>query len=241
MRLKSRLLAAFAVLSLVAVACATGQQKAAPAQAGGSSTVEELPEENASAAATPAPAPQIQTVGGPDKGFTVQMPGSPQSTSNKITIPSGDILIETLSSEIDGITYSLLTYEYPVKFVAARSPEALLNSDGRDALINQVKGTLKSEEPITLDGYPGKAFIMGSDRGDVRVRTYLVGPRLYTLLGVYNPGIPSPSVDAFLQSFTLINPPPKIERATRAGTPGASDAGTPGPTDAGVPANDAGR
>jgi hypothetical protein len=235
MSLKSRLLAAFAVLSLVAVACATGQQKA-PVQAGGSSTVEELPEESTPTATAPAPAAQAQTVGGPEKGFTVQMPGSPQSTSNKVTIPSGDILIETLSSEVDGVTYSLLTYDYPVKFVAARAPEALLNSDGRDALINQVKGTLKSEEPITLDGYPGKAFIMGSDRGDVRVRTYLVGPRLYTLLGVYNPGIPSPSVDAFLQSFTLINPPPKVERATRAG---AADAGVPG--DAGVPANDAGR
>ncbi|MDC0713048.1 hypothetical protein POL68_31590 [Stigmatella sp. ncwal1] len=240
MSLKSRLLAAFAVLSLVAVACATGQQKA-PTQAGGSSTVEELPEEGApaSAPAAPAPAAQAQTVGGPEKGFTVKMPGAPQSTSNKITIPSGDILIETLSSEVDGVTYSLLTYDYPVKFVAARSPEALLNSDGRDALINQVKGTLKSEEPIVLDGYPGKAFIMGSDRGDVRVRTYLVGPRLYTLLGVYNPGIPSPSVDEYLQSLTLINPPPKVERATRA--TGASDGGTPGPTDAGVPANDGGR
>jgi hypothetical protein len=244
MSLKSRLLTAFSVLSLIAVACATSQQ-ATPTQAGGTSTVEELPaDENAggqqgtAGGTAPAPAaPQLNTFGGPEEGFTAKMPGTPQVARNKVTIPAGDVVTAAWTSNVEGVIYSLSTADYPVKVVAARPPEAFLN-EGRDGLVTQLKGTVKSEENITInDTYPGKAFTISSDNGEVRARNYLVGPRLYTMLALYNPSIGAPAADEFLRSLTLINPPPRVERkGSGGGTDGgaATDGGTPGPTDGGT-------
>jgi hypothetical protein len=244
MSLKSRLLGAFCVFSLVAFACATSQTGGN--QPGGSSTVEELPAENQPAGSTPAPVavapagPQLKAFGSPEDGFNAKIPGEPQVARNKVTIPAGDITTAAWTSNVEGVIYSLSTADYPTKVVAARPPEAFLN-EGRDGLVSQLKGTIKSEENITInDMYPGKAFTVSSENGEVKARNYLVGPRLYTLLVLYNPSIGAPAANNFLQSLELVNPPPPVERkATRprggsdAGTPG--DAGTPMPTDAGTP------
>ena len=247
MSLKSRLVAAASVFTLIASGCATTQQ-GQPTQGGGSSTVEELPNEGGQqGAAQAAPAgPQLNPVGSPEDGFTAKMPGAAQVARNKVTIPSGDVTIATWNSNIDGVIYALTTAEYPAKFVAGRSAETMINREGRDSLITQLKGTLKSEENITInDIYPGKAFVVSSDNGEVRARIFLVGPRLYTLLALYNPSIGAPAADEFLKSLTLINPPPPIERGgSTSGTPatGTPDTGTtegttaPGTPDGTAPA-----
>lgn len=254
MSVKSRLLGAFCVLSLVAFACATSQQGGN--QPGGSSTVEELPGDNqaagttggAKAGTTAAPAgPQLNPVGGPEEGFTAKMPGAPQVTRDKVPLgAAGEVTRASWAANVESIVYSLIVADYPTKVVASRAPEAFLN-DTRDGLVTQLKGTVKSEENITInDMYPGKAFTITSDSGEVKARTYLVGPRVYTMLSVYNPSVGAPAVDAFLQSLALINPQPPVEykvRRPRATDGGMSmdagttmDAGTPtpGPADAGT-------
>lgn len=247
MSVKSRLVGAFCVLSLVAFACATSQQGGT--QPGGSSTVEELPGDNqaagttggtaAGAAAAPA-GPQLNAVGGPEEGFTAKMPGVPLVNRDKVPLgAAGEVTRASWAVNVESIVYSLIVADYPPKVVASRAPEAFLN-DTRDGLVTQLKGSIKSEENLTINNtYPGKAFTISSDSGEVRVRTYLVGPRVYTLLSVYNPSIASPAIDGFLRSLELINPPAPIEYkgrrplATDDGTP--MDAGTPGPADAGTP------
>lgn len=244
MTLKFRLLAAFAVLSMVAAACATSQTGSTTS--GGTSTVEELPNEEGAPAqpqaaqpTAPAAATQFQTIGSPEENFTAKMPGAPQVTRNKATIPAGEVTTSAWASNVDGVVYSLLAYDYPEKLVASNHPEAFLNQSRND-LVSQLKAVVKSEEPVVLDGYPGKAFTLSSDSGEVRARAFLVGTRVYTLFALYNPSVGAPAADEFLKSLTLINPPPKVQRAPRgttgaadAGTPGGADAGTPGPTDAG--------
>src|SRR5262245_11392267 len=160
MSLKSRLLTAVSIFTLFASGCATTQQGQAT-QAGGSSTVEELPTEeghgNAQAAPAPppAPAPQLATVGAQEEGFTAKMPGAPQVARNKVTIASGDVNIATWNSNVDGVIYALTTAEYPAKFIQTRTAETLINREGRDAVVAQLKGTLKSEENISInDSYP---------------------------------------------------------------------------------------
>ncbi|WP_224247072.1 hypothetical protein [Hyalangium gracile] len=251
MSLKSRLIAAFSVLSLIAAACATTQQ-GQPSEAGGSSTVEELPTEGGTGdqqataeAPTPAPAPassapipQLNAFGGPEEGFTAKMPGNPpQAVRNKIPSKNGEISTAAWNGNVEGVIYSLSFFEYPTKTVASRAPEAFLN-EGRDGMVAQLKGKLLNEENITInDAYPGKAFTIASDSGEVKSRIYLVGPRLYTMLTLYNPSIGAPAADEFLRSLVLINPPPRIERTggRATTTTGPTDAGTPGPTDAGTP------
>jgi len=240
----SRLFAALVTISLLGAACAT---KDAATTAGGSSTIEEVANEGGTPAGEDARPPvQFQKLEAPE-GFTVMFPGAPEPQRGEVAIPGGKVTTAAWTvSHPSGVLYSISTADYPEKVVAANPAAAFLN-EGKNGLVNQLKGTVKAEEDITLQGYAGKSFTVSSDAGEVRARNFLVGPRLYTLLVLYNPSIGAPEADQFLTSLALINPPPAITPATPAtstdgGTP-ATDAGTGTPaTDAGTgtPATDAG-
>lgn len=218
----SRLLGAVATLALIVAACA-GQQKTGDNQTA-TSTIEELPGEGGPEGGDPnaaAPVSNMTTVNA-EEGFTVKMPGQPQPQRQKVTIPAGEVSTAAYSIQTpEGVIYSVSTADYPEKVVAARPAEAFLN-EGRDGLTNQLKGTVSNEEALTLDGYPGKSYTVSSPNGEVKARNFLVGPRLYTLLVLYNPSIGAPGADEFLTSLQLVNPPPAIQRA---GAAGAADAG----------------
>ncbi|AKF83866.1 hypothetical protein SAMN05443572_104419 [Myxococcus fulvus] len=246
----SRLLAALATLSLISLACVSAQKTDSNQQA--TSTIEELPNEGGETGGEqPAAAagPQLTEVTA-EEGFTVKMPGQPQVQRQKVNIPAGEVSTAAYSLQTaEGVIYSISTADYPEKVVASRPPEAFLN-EGRDGLTNQLKGTVSNEQELTLDGYPGKSYTVSSPNGEVRARNYLVGPRLYTMLVLYNPSIGAPGAEDFLGSLGLVNPPPAIPRAGAAGADGGvGDGGTDadagaveatapdaGPTDAGAPA-----
>jgi hypothetical protein len=218
----SRLLAAVATLALIAAACA-GQQKTDNNKEA-TSTIEEVPNEGGEATggeAAAAAGPQLTTVNA-EEGFSVKMPGQPQVQRQKVTIPAGEVATAAYSLQTpEGVIFSVSTADYPEKVVAARPAEAFLN-EGRDGLNNQLKGTISNEQEITIDGYPGKSYTVSSPNGEVKARNYLVGPRLYTMLVLYNPSIGAPGADDFLGSLALVNPPPPVQRAGAAG----ADAGT---------------
>ena len=222
----SRLLAAVATFALIAAACA-GQQKTDNNKEA-TSTIEELPNEGGEAAGGEAPVaagPQLTTVNA-EEGFSVKMPGQPQVQRQKVTIPAGEVATAAYSLQTpEGVIFSVSTADYPEKVVAARPAEAFLN-EGRDGLTNQLKGTVSNEQELTIDGYPGKSYTVSSPNGEVKARNYLVGPRLYTMLVLYNPSIGAPGSDDFLGSLALVNPPPPVQRAGAAGADaGTSDAG----------------
>ncbi len=221
----SRLFAALVTISLIGAACAT---KEGATTAGGSSSVEEVPNETTTEARPPV---QLQKLTAPE-GFTVMIPGDPQPQRGEVAIPGGKVQTAAWTSNVEGVLYSISTADYPEKIVAGNPAAAFLN-EGKTGLVNQLKGTIKAEEDVTLQGYPGKAFTVSSDAGEVKARNFLVGPRLYTLLVLYNPSIGAPQADQFLTSLELVNPPPAITPAS------AGDGGTPA-GDAGTPAGDAG-
>ncbi|MFB1480223.1 hypothetical protein [Corallococcus sp. RDP092CA] len=244
MRPLSRLLlASLTTLALIAGACAN-QQKTDGSTSGGpqaTSTIEDVPNEpvpgEQGTAEAPAPAfkPYEAT-----EGFTIGMPTEPQVERKQVPLGANTVNTAAFSSRTeDGTIYSISTADYPERLVASRPPEALLN-EGKDGLVKQVQGTIKEEADITLDGYPGKSYTVSSPVvGEVKARNFLVGPRLYTLLVIYNPNHPNTTADTFLTSLKLVNPPPAITTATpdagaAAGTVEAADAGTG--SDAGTPA-----
>lgn len=230
----SRLFAALITLSLIGAACVTkGSANTGP---GGSSTVEEVEETPSPTAEESKPtAPQFQKLSAPE-GFNVMFPGAPQPQRGKVSIPGGDVqTVAWTISDPGGVLYSISIADYPEKVVASNPTTAFLN-EGKTGLVKQLKGTVKAEEELTLQGYPGKSFTVSSDQGEVRARNFLVGPRLYTLIVLYNPSIGAPQADQFLTSLELVNPPPAITPAA----PSSADAGTPGGSDAGTPATDAG-
>ncbi|WP_309894402.1 hypothetical protein [Archangium sp.] len=230
----SRLFASLITISLIGVACAT---KEGATTEGGSSTIQE--EGSATAALPPV---QLQKLS-PPEGFSVMIPGEPQAQRGEVAIPGGKVQTAAWTTNSEGVLYSISTADYPEKTVASNPASAFLN-EGRNGLVNQLKGTVKNEEDVTLQGYPGKAFTVASDAGEVRARNFLVGPRLYTLLVLYNPSIGAPMADQFLTSLELINPPPAImppAAATADGGTPAADGGMAPAADGGMaPATDAG-
>jgi hypothetical protein len=226
----SRLFAALVTIALIGAACATKEGAAKE----GSSTIEEIPSETPSEAK---PQVELKKLSAPE-GFNVNIPGEPQPQRGEVAIPGGKVQTAAwTTNDPNGVLYSISTADYPEKVVAANPASAFLN-EGKNGLVNQLKGTIKSEEDITLQGYPGKAFTVSSDAGEVRARNFLVGPRLYTLLVLYNPSIGAPLADQFLTSLELVNPPPAIMPPAAApadgGTP--ADGGMPGtPADGGMP------
>jgi hypothetical protein len=221
----SRLFVALVTLSVIGLACATS------GSATSSSSVEDVPNENSSESAPPQT--PLQKLTAPE-GFTVLFPGTPAAQRSKVPVPGGEVLTAAWSADDNGILYSISTLDYPESVVAAR-PAADFFAGGKAQLVNKLSGTLKSEENITLQGYPGQALTISSDSGEVRARNYLVGARLYTLLVRYNPSIGAPQADQFLGSLELINPPASISPVPRS----SADAGTPG-GDGGMPSSDAG-
>ncbi len=221
----SRLFAAFVTIALIGAACATKEGSTKE----GTSTVEELPSETK-------PQVELKRLSAPE-GFNVSIPGEPQPQRGEVAIPGGKVQTAAwTTNDPNGVLYSISTADYPEKVVAANPAAAFLN-EGKNGLVNQLKGTIKAEEDIILQGYPGKAFTVSSDAGEVRARNFLVGPRLYTLLVLYNPSIGAPLADQFLTSLELVNPPPAIMTRSAAtadgGTP--ADGGMPGtPADGGM-------
>jgi hypothetical protein len=234
----SRLFAALLTLSLIGVACATKESSTTGTTAGGSSTVEDVPNEGGNTAEQAKPPTQLQKLSTAE-GFNIMFPGDPQPQRGEVAIPGGKVNTAAWTiSDPSGVLYSISTADYPEKVVAANPTAAFLN-EGKNGLVKQLKGTVKAEEDITLQGYPGKSFTVSSDAGEVKARNFLVGPRLYTMLVLYNPSIGAPQADAFLTSLELVNPPPAITPATSGTAASATDGGTPA-TDAGTPATDAG-
>ncbi|NVI98381.1 hypothetical protein HV824_09630 [Myxococcus sp. AM009] len=215
----SRLVASLATLSLIAAACA-GQQKTGPQEA--TSTIEEVANEGGDAP----PAVAFNMLDAPE-GFTVKLPGPPpQAQRSEAALPkrTDKATLVTYAANEEGVSYIVNAVDYPEAFVATVPAEALING-GIQGIAGQVGGELKSSEDITLEGYPGKAYVLASPSGEVKGRSFLVGPRVYNLITVYNAAIGAPGADEFLASLTLVNPPPKIERAT-ADADGGTDAGT---------------
>ncbi|RKH94357.1 hypothetical protein D7Y04_37020 [Corallococcus sp. AB038B] len=242
MRPLSRLLlASLTTLALIAGACAN-QQKTDDSSSGSSSggqatsTIEDVPNEPTPGADGPAPAfkPYEAT-----EGFTIGMPTEPKVERNQVPLGANTVNTAAFSSRTeDGTIYSISTADYPERLVASRPPEALLN-EGKDGLVKQVQGTIKEEADATLDGYPGKSYTVSSPVvGEIKARNFLVGPRLYTLLVIYNPNHPNTTAEPFLDSLKLVNPPPAITTVTPDAGTGA-DAGTIEGADAGT-ATDAG-
>ncbi|HEX8819357.1 MAG TPA: hypothetical protein VF794_05490, partial [Archangium sp.] len=132
----SRLFAALVTVSLLGAACASK----GGATAGGSSTVEEVPTEGATTEAKPQV--QLQKLS-PPENFSVMIPGEPQPQRGEVAIPGGKVQTAAWTANVEGVLYSISTADYPERVVAANPAAAFLN-EGKNGLVNQLKGTVKA-------------------------------------------------------------------------------------------------
>ena len=134
--------------------------------------------------------------------FTVEMPGSPVPQGSKVRLTAGTVEKKNWTLTDGDVVYSVATTDYPAALVKANS-EARYLGQARDELVGQLKGTVRSEKDILVHGAKGREFVISSGGGELKARSVMAGPRVYTLM-VFNPlgGVPG-DADRFLQSLTF--------------------------------------
>jgi hypothetical protein len=140
--------------------------------------------------------------------FTIDAPETLEETQQSVQTPVGPIDIHTFTTESENSAYVVAYSDYPSEIMEQTDPETLLNSS-RDGAINNLGGTLVSEEDIDLDGNPGRSLVIDTAAGTeeaatINSRIYLVDNRLYQVLVVVPEG-EEKVIDstAFLESFEL--------------------------------------
>ncbi len=146
-------------------------------------------------------------------GFRVLMPGKPRERIVVADSPDGPIEAH-LFDLVQGDLRRLVTYldrPKPLDLAGAEADTAL--EELVKGSILSGKGTLVAKRPIRLGAAVGREFDFDTDGSNgrprfVRARVYLVGARVYqVLIGGPKSKVVGPIGDAFLDSFTLLNPP----------------------------------
>lgn len=146
--------------------------------------------------------------------FTVLMPGKPQSQSSTIETMQGRFDQHSFVASHDLIVYMVGYTDMPKQSLASNDAEGIF--DGfRDQFLRQLGGKLASETPLTRDGYPGRDIKVHMFQGDLPLRLFLVGDRLFHLT-VISPGkSDEESTNKFFTSFKLFSTTKRIAAVRR--------------------------
>lgn len=141
----------------------------------------------------------------PEYKFKATFPGAPKQQEKT----EAGLKFKVYSTEARNGAYMVMVSDIPIP---ANEPDEELQArlDGaQDGAVRGAGGTLKTSTKITLDGkYPGREFsarITQPANGQVRVRIYIVGSRVYQVMVIGTDGYAtSTEADTFLNSFKLV-------------------------------------
>ena len=143
--------------------------------------------------------------------FVVSFPGKPKAQSQTINTSAGKFKSKTHILKSNIASYMVSYFDLPLASDDPATSKVLLDG-GRDTALANMKGKLKSEKEITLEGYPGRHTVAEIDGGVINARTYVVKNRIYQVM-VVTPVFEDMSaegvelfnsfVDKFLDSFEL--------------------------------------
>jgi hypothetical protein len=139
---------------------------------------------------------------------SAQFPGMPQQRTQPLQSKHGSVESKMIILDVPGTAFFALSYiDYSKEAAAKARPDENLD-DARDAALGYVKGKLRDETKITMNGYPGRELkIDAPGNMVVNARMYLVKERLYQAIVVL-PKSREASGDAkkFLESFKFQKP-----------------------------------
>jgi hypothetical protein len=141
-----------------------------------------------------------------DGKYIIQMPGTPEESTQKIETATGPAdLHQYLVNVADDQAYISSYIEYSNKIVGGRSPQEHLRV-AQKGTVNGLKGSkVRVEKETNVGNWPGRVFVLDLDDGLVYTACiYLVGNRLYQNVAVTTKDIAAgPDVIKFLESFTV--------------------------------------
>lgn len=136
------------------------------------------------------------------EGFTIQMPGQPETSRNSEEIAEGFTLtFNEITFEDDNGAYGVIHTDLPDDYVQETDSQEVLDDMSALFLIaTQLEGLKELEESINFKGNPGREYRINEDDVALVLRLYLVQKRVYFLFAVSE----QPNqVGRFVESFNL--------------------------------------
>jgi len=144
-----------------------------------------------------------QTYTSDDGSFSIQFPTKPTLETTTLE----DSVVHTVLADKDGIFYRASFGDLPGYFTQDLSPDTILDTRV-DQTVDASNGKLVYKNDISLQGYPGREFMIESSDLNAMViqRVYLVGnTRFYSQNAATSlENASNSNIMKFLDSFTLI-------------------------------------
>src|SRR3954469_20477174 len=136
--------------------------------------------------------------------FTVLMPGEPTEDSSRVTTGIGPIDVHMFHHDEIFLSFLVGYSDLPDR------PEMTYNTDkmfdgSRDEVVRKVSARVISEQPITVDGNPGRLIILEKDNNlNMKIKLVWLRPRLYQVVIAANDiRAGSADIDRFMESFKI--------------------------------------
>jgi hypothetical protein len=163
-----------------------------------------------------------------DGRYRAAFSGEPKIQEKPVPIPGGMVVAQlAICEDRLGTARVVLYADYPPDLIQRGNTDAGLEG-ACQGMAREGRLTLLSEKTIAMNGHPGREVNFESQPGSPgakftgRARLYLVGNRLYQVFIAGRPGvIQSDTLDAFLNSFKLLDQPPAPAEARVADGPRA--------------------
>lgn len=136
--------------------------------------------------------------------FSILLPEKPTSQASTVEVSQGRFEQRAFIASHLPLVCTITYTDFPKEALVANDVDGLF--DGvRDEVIKGVGGKLASENKLVLDGNAGREIKVHMFRGDLRLRLYLVGDRLYvlSLLNVEKVFSSDEEPNKFFSSFKL--------------------------------------
>ena len=106
-------------------------------------------------------------------GYSLEMPGVWTLSSQNINTPIGPLTANMAAVTVNDQAYMTMWIAYPEEAVRARPIDTMLDG-ARDGAVANVKGTLRKEERITVNGLPGREIIVDVPNNLVAIQRFFV-------------------------------------------------------------------
>jgi hypothetical protein len=145
----------------------------------------------------------------PERRFAVLLPGKAQHESRTLNTAAGALTMTMYAFSLKQGSMGVAYTDYPAAALAAEHGREQLDA-ARDALLRNIGGGVRSEEDISIEGFPGRQVHAEGRAGAqgvlLKARFVAVGNRLYQIAYIgAKDGVAMANVDMFLTSFKLLH------------------------------------
>jgi hypothetical protein len=138
-------------------------------------------------------------------GYSLEMPGEWTVTQQTVDTKVGSIVMHTATVDQGSRVYMTIYAAYPEADVAGKPVSPILDG-ARDGAVNNVHGTLRSEQRILVSNYPGRFIIVDAPQGVFIDKFFLLDNKLIQALVGGSPGIETEATTTrFLDSLRVVS------------------------------------